>query len=76
MPAYWLQQFNVLGLGSVSMFPRGLGKPVKWRSDKRDLWYMLVYIHITSEGKWKKIVKMLNSNERLKREKDVCFYTL
>lgn len=51
MPAYWLQQFKVLGLGSVSMFPRGLGKPVEGRSDKRDLWYMLVYIHIYSKSK-------------------------
>lgn len=37
---------------------------------------MIVYIHITSEGKWKKIIKMLNSNEEIKREKGVCFYAL
>ena len=34
---------------------------------------MIVYIHITSEGKWKKIIKMLNSNEEIRGRKVFAF---
>lgn len=33
-----------------------------------------MYIHISSEGKWKKIIKMLNSNEEIKRKMFALYF--